>query len=165
MKLKLIIVATLLIIIWLSLPLILDLVFFLYSIAPVVLLAVIFLLAFALYKLIPIVIKKINEITSEEIIYTIIPDVDKYEYTPKNRVKWTYLHGRLEDDVKYDIFGVAETVPIQDGIYKCQYEGKPCTMFLWNRFSTEPSGLVVYNDDLTAYEYALKKYTEKSIVI
>lgn len=106
-----------------------------------------------------------SRIFNSEIIYTIVPFTEKYEAIKKQRVHWSYLHGKIETDAGFDIFGIKERIPTKDGIYKCVFEKKECTMFLWNRMGSSPSGLVVYNDDKNAYEDAENKYKNKEMFI
>ena len=94
------------------------------------------------------------------------------------RLAWTYLHGKLQDEVGYDIYQIDNTnwdfsrneeggyfeENIPTGIYECEYNGKKCLLYYW-MCSRRQHGLVVYKDDLAANEYALRKYNEKSSFI
>jgi len=111
----------------------------------------------------------------------IIPATKKYDNVEGvRRISYCYLHGQLQDDAGYDIFGFLDfpaeikkdelngeryidAEMIKEGIYPCEFERKPCTFFYW----LEPSrpgghgGLVVYDDDIESYEYAKECYESK----
>lgn len=116
----------------------------------------------------------------------IIPDNDKELnalYPIQGRLSYTYLHGQLETDCGYDCYSIAnpseygfEVVEqgyyiIEDenksGIIPCIYKDKECTLFLWIRpnFRKQWGGLVVYNDDKEAYNYAIECYNNKESCI
>ena len=107
----------------------------------------------------------------------IIPDTDtelSEKYPKQGRLSYTYLHGVLETDCGYDCYNIANPeehgFKVKDntfitpdkamtGIYECTYNGKDCTLFLWVRkYFDKFGGLVVYNDDLEALEYAKECY-------
>ena len=116
----------------------------------------------------------------EEKVYTIVPETIEHHYMGNYedkdvvRPSYCYLHGKLEELVGYDIFGMlkAELLPEQineynnlsekfeEGIYPCICMGKPCTFFRWKTEEHHRSyaGLVVLDYDLKAYEYAFKSY-------
>ena len=111
---------------------------------------------------------------------TIISDLHpNYDSMGCVRISWTYLHGKLESDAGYDCYGVLNCVfPVREdipqlvdrtkmetGIYPCQYQDKPCTLYFWKCTYLDPHGLVVYDDDVDAVAYAKKKYDEKSTFI
>jgi hypothetical protein len=114
----------------------------------------------------------------------IIPQTKKYEDVKGvKRISYCYLHGQLEADAEYDVFGFLDFIAdvpqdddgeyyinheiIKDGVYPCQFEGKPCTFFYWhNEYRVAGhAGLVVYNDDIKSYEYAKKCYENKNVNI
>lgn len=110
-------------------------------------------------------------------------NVEKYEGMINDSIKEghkpvyiSYLHGKLEHEVGYDI-GVclnAENIVIYnpngnqykvvEGIYpvKVVDYDNPCTAYLWNDIDNRPRGLIVDNEDVEATKYAIKKYNEKS---
>ena len=111
----------------------------------------------------------------------IIPATEKYEGIENvYRISFCYLHGQLQDDVGYDIFGFLDFIRefekdkdgshyiepgvLEDGMYPCEFEGKPCTFFYWNsdggRYGRH-RGLVVYDDDEGASNYAKECFTNK----
>ncbi len=115
----------------------------------------------------------------------IIPETKKYEDVKRiRRISYCYLHGNLQNDAGYDIFGFLDFIAdvpvdkidgeyyiepgiIEDGIYPCEFEGKACTFFYWNN-KQRPGGhggLVVYNDDKDAYEEAKECYNNKTIFL
>jgi hypothetical protein len=111
----------------------------------------------------------------------IIPDNDKElnnKYPEQIRLSYTYLHGKLEEDCRYDLYniakensfgfkekdGIVEPDKEMTGLYPCLYKDKDCTLFLWvvnNMFR----GLVVYNDDVEGYKFAMDKYMKKEKTI
>ncbi len=112
----------------------------------------------------------------------IIPDTQK-ENIPEGkqgRFGFTYLHGKLETECHYDCYNILnpeehgfnledDSNYITDdenkrGIYPCTYNGKDCTLFLWySRFRFR--GLVVYDDDTEAYQYAKTSYENNKSII
>lgn len=113
------------------------------------------------------------------IIYTIVPEksngdlIGDYTQEELARASSCYLHGELDFEVGYDIFNMlkSELKPEQidqhdrltdefgPGIYPCICMGEPCTFFRWKNGGYH--GLVVFNTDKDAYEYASKCYEEK----
>jgi hypothetical protein len=118
-------------------------------------------------------------VMKNETIYTIVPEtidgksIGDYTREELVRASFCYLHGELQDRVGgYDIFNMlrSEVEPGQrndyvltdefgPGIYSCICMGEPCTFFRWERLHYK--GLVVFNTDKDAYEYASKCYEEK----
>ena len=94
------------------------------------------------------------------------------------RLSWTYLHGQLETDAGFDIYNIGDSIwdftknddgafleaNIPQGIYECEYNGKLCLLYFWYS-SRRQHGLVVYKDDLSSNEYALKCYNNKESCI
>ena len=128
--------------------------------------------------------------------FKIIPETSEYEKQTKGaiRISYTYLHGKIESDAGYDIFGIKgwgllDGLNLENnylgseynrkrgtkvdvnltGVHNCTFNNKPCTFFLWtaNHWDSHSGivryhGLVVYDDDKEAYEYALNKYIERT---
>jgi len=107
----------------------------------------------------------------------IVPETTKYENVRNSkRFSFCYLHGKLEEDAGYDIFGVINPLlktekhtnyvisEMEDGAYPCTFEGKDCTFFFWNDKNNPERhrGLVVYNDDEEGFNYALKSFNERA---
>lgn len=78
---------------------------------------------------------------------------------------WCYMHGQLEEDNHYDCFYINKRVELAEdwvGMFPLKFNGKDCTFFRWiNPIFKHGMGLVVYNDDTEAYEYAKKAFLEK----
>lgn len=87
---------------------------------------------------------------------------------------YNYLHGELQDINGYDCMGVLKEelseyitsedsryVDIPEGIYNCTCMDIPSTLFRWHD-GYHYCGLVVAKRDKKAYEYAMKKYQNKS---
>lgn len=111
----------------------------------------------------------------------IIPHVEKFEaeYGNAKHIPFTFLHGKLEEDAGYDVFSLScyedifvgakiistsfDESSIAQGIYPCTFNDKECTLFLWDveECGITKKGLVAYNDDLSAFEYAKKCYENK----
>lgn len=69
---------------------------------------------------------------------------------------------------KYDV--VIEILDIPTDIYECKVYGydKPCTAFIWrwtHGNSISYRGLIVDNNDKEAYDYAKRKYDERSFIL
>lgn len=132
--------------------------------------------------------KPIKLYTMKRII--IIPDHDKVlnkRYEKQGRLGYTYLHGQLEEDCGFDCYNIANPEEFgfiiedsnakyastlitpkssQQGLIKCQYKRKPCTLFLWmDNFRDHFHGLVVYDFDKESYAYAEKCYNNKESCI
>lgn len=86
-----------------------------------------------------------------------------------------YLHGILEDVMKYDIgccingeeCGDFEKEQYKVGIYDVEvvdYLNNPCKAFLWNRFG-KPRGLIVDPKNEEDLKYAQEKYNKKSHIL
>lgn len=117
----------------------------------------------------------------------LIPDRDKAQnrrYKKQGRLSWTYLHGDLEMDCKYDCYNIANPEDFgfkfeypdcailamdenKAGIIPCQYKRKPCTLFLWfdSMKDRHWHGLVVYDADLESYKYAEECFNKKESCI
>lgn len=94
--------------------------------------------------------------------------VDKNYSTDKiSRIHWTFMHGQLEVDNDKDIFYIkGDVVPDTEGIFKMIFNNKECSLFLWySDLINGLHGLVVYNDDEEAYNYAKTCYTSKQSCI
>ena len=121
-------------------------------------------------------------------VMQIIPETKEFDEQSKDaiRISYTYLHGDLQNDAGYDIFGikgwalldslnlennyltrVREDVDLT-GEHACEFNGKPCTFFLWTDTSRRDidahkyRGLVVYNDDKEYYDHAKENYIKKA---
>ena len=106
---------------------------------------------------------------------TIIPHTEKYNslIDSTTRISYTYLHGKLEQDAEYDIFGFKEIVDVnKEGIFECTYEGKECVFYVWFTGITlidsdtqeqfkRMAGLCVYSDDIESSLYAMQCYITK----
>lgn len=94
-------------------------------------------------------------------------NLDTHEYRDETketiRKGFTYLHGQLQYENGYDIFGVVAPFDFRPGIYPCKVIGfeKEATFYLWNGTDLRLHGLVVFNDDLKEVEYAKKCYESK----
>lgn len=119
----------------------------------------------------------INEAESNGKFWQIIPhthpDCDRLK--PK-RIEFTYLHGQLQMDCGYDVYGFVNcSLPTADseseyiqhdklnnGMYPCTFKGHLCTLFFWHDNTGKPRGLVTYNTDIPAFEHAKKMLSLKS---
>jgi len=127
------------------------------------------------------------DISAEPLV--IVPHTQEFENVPNARISYCYLHGKLENDARYDCFGFGGTFSgriledtfsgrileddsrdsyirpevLSDGIYPAVFNNKPCTFYYWNSQDTygRHRGLVVYNDDTEAVEYARDKFINK----
>lgn len=96
--------------------------------------------------------------------------------TGNSRISGTYAHGKLEEDMRYDIFEISKSpfhkqpdtntdyyLAPTEGLYNCTYGGKDCVLVLWEREGLSRwAGLAVYTDDIPALEYAIKMFKQKS---
>lgn len=80
---------------------------------------------------------------------------------------WCYMHGQLEEDNHWDCFLLNKKVGIKNdwvGMFPLKFNGKECTFFKWvvkmSSTITQNRGLIVYNDDKEAFEYAKKAFLE-----
>lgn len=110
-------------------------------------------------------------------------NVEKYQKMINDSIKEghqpvsiSYLHGKLESKVGYDI-GVClngENIVIHnqdnnrnkviEGVYSVKivdYDN-PCTAYLWNDKYDRPRGLIVDDEDAESIKYAIQKYNEKT---
>lgn len=104
----------------------------------------------------------------------IIPFTPKYDDIFKilsdkglvNRIPFTYLHGKLEDDIGYDVFFYFGKEITKSGIYECFLDNKKCIFYVWDvKGSNRFKGLVCYADDVESIEYAFKCYKDKEYSI
>ena len=75
-----------------------------------------------------------------------------------------YLHGKLEDDAGFDLFGISGIEEeLSDGVYDCQFRGKPCRMWIWTPKGCigRQKGLVAYLSDLKSVLYAQECFMNK----
>lgn len=109
-------------------------------------------------------------------MFKIIPDTEKYSDVENvGRIAYCYLHGKLQDIAGYDCFGFQNSGlessdagyikpnSLEDGIYDCEFESKPCTFFYWknHKFPGGQRGLVVFNDDEESFKYAEECFKNK----
>lgn len=95
---------------------------------------------------------------------TIIPDTSEYKNIKNKFMSGIYLHGKLEQEVGYDLFGIAELEKcLPDGVYDCNFKDIPCKMWIWSLRGSEnhQKGLVVYADDSESMDYAESCYNKK----
>lgn len=100
----------------------------------------------------------------------IIPHTKEYADVNTLKVSYAYLHGNLENDATYDIFGFKTDdcngyMVLKEGKYKCEFNGKECTLFLWKPEYSFQKGLAVYNTDKEAYSYAEKCFNQKTEIL
>jgi hypothetical protein len=81
------------------------------------------------------------------------------------RLPFCYAHGQLEDELGFDIFKTdivgkkkimsKDGMDLKIGTYKCNYNGKPCTLYVgWNKSNGPRTiGFCCYNDDENAINY------------
>lgn len=94
--------------------------------------------------------------------YTIFHEDD----APKGSIRppYCYAHGQLEDDLGFDIFSLDGSAKkdmlnkysMKIGNYKCNFNGKPCTLYVGyskNGGPSSPTGLACYDDDEEAINY------------
>lgn len=99
----------------------------------------------------------------QDLGYTIYSDNEKGGNNTI-RPSFCYAHGTLEDDLGSDIFAIdssfnenmAGEYSIKPGQYKCNFNGKPCTLYVGGK-RRGLDGLVCYDDDQEAKEY-IKQY-------
>lgn len=114
---------------------------------------------------------------------TIVPEVETWAGVPRRRISYCYLHGKLESDIGYDLFGFQveqskltednhyiKPDELEDGIYPCVLDNishlRDCLFYYWKRARIgEHGGLVVYADDVEANSYARRMYDEKSMTL
>lgn len=94
----------------------------------------------------------------------------------EKRIAYCYLHGQLENDCKHDVFYLDNCpdlefrnnsrhyLDIKDGIYPCEYNNIPCTIFLWSGGDGQ-KGLCVYNNDTSSFNYAQNCFNNKVLSI
>lgn len=80
----------------------------------------------------------------------------------KNRFKGTFLHGKIEDDYKHDIFSFDRKQQFDEGVHHLIINKKDVTFFLKKGKILPYRGLMVYTKDEIAYKYALDKYVTNS---
>lgn len=93
--------------------------------------------------------------------------VDNVQTT--KRISGTYLHGLLQSDNGFDIFGIIGEVPNVAGIYPAKVLGRhnddDATFFLWIGGDKRPHGLVVLTREKKAMKYAKEMYDKRSSVL
>lgn len=83
------------------------------------------------------------------------------------RITWTYLHGKLETEIGYDVYYIENctlTLPLSKGVYELSHNGIKCLLYFWKTSLTD-CGLVVYENDIKSNTYAKIKYDENSLFI
>lgn len=109
-------------------------------------------------------------------MWEIIAYKDKDNHKDLVRLRWTYLHGKLEDDAEYDVYLIKNSdlninyltkrvENLKTGKYPCHFNNKPCTIYFWITEYNDPHGLVVYDDDIESVSYAEKCFNENESVI
>lgn len=88
----------------------------------------------------------------------------KFDMPGTKRMRFSYMHGELERENGYDIFGIVGDLP-KAGIHPIQVLGsaRPATLFVWND-GMDLTALAVYNDDVEGYAYAKEAYENKHTV-
>lgn len=92
------------------------------------------------------------------------------ETSETKRIAGTYLHGLVQYDNGYDIFGIIGTLPTCAGIYPAKILGRTendndCTLFLWLDNNSHPRGLVVLNREEYAMKFAKERYENRSSIL
>ena len=80
------------------------------------------------------------------------------------KIPYTFLHGQLNTDNSYDLFGVIgiSEDQLKEGKIDCYYKGKPCTLFLWiNPKYNHLTGICCYNDDKDTFKRCENLYNNK----
>jgi hypothetical protein len=85
------------------------------------------------------------------------------------RIAGTYLHGLLQSDNGFDIFGIIGEVPDFSGIYPAKVLGRHnddnATFFLWVGSDKRPHGLVVLTREEKAMTYAKEMFDKRSTIL
>ena len=69
------------------------------------------------------------------------------------RIPWVYAHGKLEDDLKTDLFDVdLNGESVRDGL-KALYHGKVVVFHLYRNMHGLLTGIATYADDKEAFAY------------
>ena len=112
-------------------------------------------------------------------MWTILPEIEENQGIKSKRLGYTYLHGELEKECGYDIYGFIncelplvkedcsyiDDSALKNGDYPCVYKNKKCTLYFWHDNINRPHGLVVYNDDKESVRYAKEMLKLKPIFI
>ena len=97
--------------------------------------------------------------------------VSAYEYCQMNeeerksfvRPGFIYAHGKLDDDMKTDVFNInIDDKDVVDGL-KAEYNGKECVFHLYQGHFGHLTGIVTYSDDEEACDYGRKLKEEKPV--
>jgi hypothetical protein len=107
--------------------------------------------------------------------FVIIPHTEKYDHiTDTAYISYCYLHGELQSIVEFDIFSIlidslpdntvwnGRVVGLEEGIYPCTWEDKPCTFYYWKDRHEDNRGLVVLDNDVEGNAFAMQMYEFKS---
>lgn len=97
-------------------------------------------------------------------------DIFSEDNAPEGSVRppFCYAHGQLEDDLGFDLFlldkKIKKVMPsnknMMTGVYKCRYNGKPCSLYVGyskNGGPNIPTGLACYDDDEDAKKYIVQE--------
>jgi len=86
------------------------------------------------------------------------------EFEDDNRYKGTYLHGRLEKEIGYDIFSFKHKLYINPGEHHFMHNQEEVIFYLWKTKGSDQEyrGFLVYANDKDAVRHALGHYTKKS---
>jgi hypothetical protein len=97
-------------------------------------------------------------------------DIFSEDNAPEGSVRppFCYAHGQLEDDLGFDLFlldkKIKKVMPsnknMMTGVYKCRYNGKPCSLYVGyskNGGPNIPTGLACYDDDEDAKKYIVQQ--------
>jgi hypothetical protein len=83
-----------------------------------------------------------------------------------HRISSTFLHGKLEKDVEYDIFSYSGQEITKPGIYECFIDNKKCLFYIWEVKGIDTlKGLVCYANDTESINYAFECYKNKEYSI
>ena len=94
-------------------------------------------------------------------IYTSLDDTGMYN--EEFRYKGTYLHGKLEIDMGYDIFCFDRKLDIKEGIHSFIINSIPSTLFLWKgdiNLGSVWRGYLIYNND-EEFEWCKENFNNK----
>lgn len=92
-----------------------------------------------------------------------------YKEQSTKRITGTYLHGLLQSDNGFDIFGIIGEVPNVTGIYPAKVLGRhnddDATFFLWVGSDKKTHGLVILSREIKAMNYAKEMFDKRSTLL
>lgn len=102
--------------------------------------------------------------------------INKLNKDSKYVLNYIYAHGKLEDDIGYDMVEVSNSADYDmilntkdRAVYGATYNDKSVRLFVWRVFPytayTSVKGLIVYTSDAESFEYALSKWNERAIIL